>query len=101
VLASSAFVKMNMFILRYPKESCIMSVTLCIRNGPNIASKARKSSHELGPFLEAGIPHGIHQLEISLRAGRAYTGRVVLAGAPGTKVDVSLIGGRILPIARR
>src|ERR1039457_1937576 len=43
--------------------------------------------------LEASTPHGIRESGLQLRAGRAYTGRVVLAGVPGTKVDVSLIWG--------
>jgi alpha-L-arabinofuranosidase len=43
--------------------------------------------------LDAATPHGISQAGIPLRAGRAYTGRVVLAGATGTKVDVSLVWG--------
>src|ERR1039457_2518916 len=43
--------------------------------------------------LEAAAAHGISQSGIALRAGRAYTGRVVLAGSPGAKVDVSLIWG--------
>jgi len=43
--------------------------------------------------LEASAPHGIRQSGLQLRAGRAYTGRVVLAGSPGTRVDVSLIWG--------
>jgi len=43
--------------------------------------------------LEASTPHGISQTGISLRAGRVYTGRVVLAGAAGQKVDVILVWG--------
>jgi alpha-N-arabinofuranosidase len=43
--------------------------------------------------LDAASPHGISQSGISLRAGRAYMGRVVLAGSPGVKVNVSLIWG--------
>jgi alpha-N-arabinofuranosidase len=43
--------------------------------------------------LEAATPHGISQSGITLRAGRAYTGRVVMAGSPGAKVDVTLIWG--------
>jgi alpha-L-arabinofuranosidase len=44
--------------------------------------------------LESATPHGIVQARIALRAGRVYAGRVVLAGAPGAKVDVSLIWGQ-------
>jgi alpha-N-arabinofuranosidase len=43
--------------------------------------------------LEAATPHGISQSGIALRAGRVYTGRVVMAGSPGAKVDVSLVWG--------
>jgi alpha-N-arabinofuranosidase len=44
--------------------------------------------------LEAGAPHGISQSSLVLRAGRAYSGRVVLAGSPGTKVSVTLVWGQ-------
>lgn len=43
--------------------------------------------------VEAAQPHGISQSGIPLRAGRAYTGRVILAGSPGVQVEVSLIWG--------
>ena len=43
--------------------------------------------------LEAATPHGVGQSGFSLRSGRSYTGRVVLAGSPGAKVQVSLIWG--------
>ena len=43
--------------------------------------------------LESTTPHGISQSGIALRAGRAYTGRVVLAGSPGAKVEVRLVWG--------
>src|ERR1035437_5500271 len=43
--------------------------------------------------LETSTPHGIRESGLQLRAGRAYSGRVVLAGSPGAKVDVSLIWG--------
>jgi len=43
--------------------------------------------------LEAATPHGISQSGISLRAGRGYTGRIVLAGSAGSKVKVSLVWG--------
>jgi alpha-L-arabinofuranosidase len=43
--------------------------------------------------LEAGSPHGISQSGLALRAGRAYTGRVALAGSPGAKGSVSLVWG--------
>jgi alpha-N-arabinofuranosidase len=43
--------------------------------------------------LEPTTPHGISQTGLALRAGRAYTARVVLAGSPGAKVSVSLAWG--------
>ncbi len=43
--------------------------------------------------LEATMPHGISQSGIVLVGGRTYAGRVVLAGNPGVKVEVSLIWG--------
>ena len=43
--------------------------------------------------LDAKTPHGISQSGFSLRAGRAYTGRVVLAKGLGAKVEISLIWG--------
>ncbi len=42
--------------------------------------------------LEA-TPRGISQTGIQLVGGRAYTGRVVLAGSPGVKVTVTLVWG--------
>jgi alpha-N-arabinofuranosidase len=43
--------------------------------------------------LETATRHGISQSGIALRGGRAYTGRMVLAGSPGAKVEVSLVWG--------
>jgi alpha-L-arabinofuranosidase len=43
--------------------------------------------------LEAATPHGIDQAGLVLKGGRAYTGRVVLAGHPGARVTVSLVWG--------
>jgi alpha-L-arabinofuranosidase len=43
--------------------------------------------------LDPATPHGISQTGISLAGGRAYSGRVVLAGSPGSKVEVSLVWG--------
>jgi len=37
--------------------------------------------------------HGFQQSELAVRKGKSYTGRVVLAGSPGTIVKVSLIWG--------
>ncbi len=38
-------------------------------------------------------PHGIEQAGLAVRKGKSYTGRVVLAGNPGTTVEVSLVWG--------
>jgi alpha-L-arabinofuranosidase len=43
--------------------------------------------------LDAGTKHGIDQAGLNLRSGRAYAGRVVVAGTPGAKVTVSLVWG--------
>jgi len=43
--------------------------------------------------LEVAAAHGIGQAGLALRAGRTYTGRVVLSGGPGAKVSISLIWG--------
>ena len=36
--------------------------------------------------LDAGIPHGIRQSDLSLISGKEYTGRIYLRGTPGSKV---------------
>ena len=43
--------------------------------------------------LEKATDHGIQQSGLVLAAGKAYVGRVILAGAPGTQVKVSLFWG--------
>jgi len=43
--------------------------------------------------LDPASPHGIAQAGLFLVKGRAYTGRVVLAGDPGVTVEASLIWG--------
>ena len=43
--------------------------------------------------LDASTSHGIKQAGIALVKGKAYTGRIWLKGAPGSKVSVSLIWG--------
>ena len=37
--------------------------------------------------------HGIQQSGLAVRKGKSYTGRVILAGSPGTTVRISLIWG--------
>ena len=43
--------------------------------------------------LAGDTPRGIQQAGIAVRKGKAYTGRVVLAGAPGAKVTANLVWG--------
>jgi alpha-N-arabinofuranosidase len=44
--------------------------------------------------LSANEPHGISQSGIAVRKGKVYTGRIQLAGSPGTVVKVTLIWGK-------
>jgi alpha-N-arabinofuranosidase len=44
--------------------------------------------------LEAKTPHGFSQSGIAVRKGKSYTGRIVLAGSPGSVVKVTLIWGK-------
>jgi len=43
--------------------------------------------------IEAATKHGIDQAGLVLKGGRAYSGRVILAGSPGARVAVSLVWG--------
>jgi alpha-N-arabinofuranosidase len=43
--------------------------------------------------LDATQPHGFAQPGLAVRKGRAYTGRIVLAGSPGATVKVTLVWG--------
>jgi alpha-N-arabinofuranosidase len=43
--------------------------------------------------LNGKEPHGLGQSGIAVRKGKAYTGRIVLAGSPGAVVRVTLIWG--------
>ena len=44
--------------------------------------------------LDAKDPHGFSQSGIAVRKGKAYTGRIVLAGSPDAVVKVRLIWGK-------
>jgi len=44
--------------------------------------------------LDARTPHGFSQSGIAVRKGKAYTGRILLAGSAGTVVKVTLIWGK-------
>jgi alpha-L-arabinofuranosidase len=65
--------------------------------GDSVVTMDKKDSYvgEWTPLvqLDATPPRGISQTGIALVGGRAYSGRVVLAGSPGVKVSVSLIWG--------
>ena len=51
--------------------------------------------------LSATEPHGLRQSGIVVRAKKAYTGRIVLAGTPGTVVKVALdLGTAALPAVK-
>ena len=43
--------------------------------------------------LEASTAHGIQQSGLALRKGKSYSGRIVLAGSPQSRVKVSLVWG--------
>ena len=49
--------------------------------------------HSPAITLSATEPHGIQQAGLAVRAGRTYTGRIVVAGPAGARVNVSLIWG--------
>jgi len=43
--------------------------------------------------LDGSTPHGFSQASIPLRGNLAYSGRIVLAGDPGTRAQVALVWG--------
>jgi alpha-N-arabinofuranosidase len=49
--------------------------------------------HEPLVKLSSNEARGIRQSGLAVRKGRSYTGRIVLAGTPGTTVKVSLVWG--------
>ena len=66
--------------------------------GDNVVTMDTKSPYtgEHAPLvkLDAKAPHGFSQSGIAVRKGKAYTGRIVLAGSPGSVVKVTLIWGK-------
>jgi alpha-N-arabinofuranosidase len=65
--------------------------------GPDQAVVMDRSHAYVGEWsplvtLEAS-PRGISQSGLALRAGRAYTGHVALAGSPGARVTIGLVWG--------
>lgn len=66
--------------------------------GPEASVTMDKTEPYVGEWsphvrLDGQTPRGISQNGLTLRGGRAYSGRVVLAGSPGAKVSVSLVWG--------
>jgi alpha-L-arabinofuranosidase len=57
------------------------------------ADRAYVGEHTPLVKLSPSEAHGIQQAGLAVRKGKSYTGRIVLAGAPGTTVKVSLIWG--------
>jgi alpha-L-arabinofuranosidase len=57
------------------------------------ADRAYVGEHSPLVKLSSSEAHGIQQAGLAVRKGKSYTGRIVLAGAPGTTVKVSLIWG--------
>ena len=57
-------------------------------------SKSRYTGDQ-SPLVQLDVkePHGLSQSGIAVRKGKAYIGRIVLAGSPGTSVKVTLIWG--------
>jgi alpha-N-arabinofuranosidase len=66
--------------------------------GANVVMMDTKSPYtgDQSPLvkLDAKDPHGFRQSGIAVRKGKAYTGRIVLAGSPSAVVKVTLIWGK-------
>src|SRR5580698_10718141 len=66
--------------------------------GDNVVTMDTKSPYtgEHTPLvkLDAKQAHGLSESGIAVRKGKAYTGRVILAGSPGAVVKVALIWGK-------
>jgi alpha-L-arabinofuranosidase len=66
--------------------------------GGNVVTMDIKAPYtgDQSPLVELSVkqPHGFAQSGIAVRKGKAYTGRIVLAGSPGTVVKVTLIWGK-------
>lgn len=57
------------------------------------ANDAYVGAHSPKIMLDATTPHGIQQAALGLKAGKQYTGRVILAADPGAQISISLIWG--------
>jgi alpha-N-arabinofuranosidase len=65
-----------------PEESVVMD-----------ASRAYTGDHSPQVKLSGAEPRGVRQAGLAVKKGKAYTGRVVLAGDAGAKVTVALVWG--------
>ena len=57
------------------------------------ANDAYVGAHSPQVILDTSAPHGIQQAGLGLKAGKQYTGHVILAADPGAQIRVSLIWG--------
>ena len=57
------------------------------------STHAYASAHVPVVTLAGTEPRGIRQTGVAIAAGKAYTGRIVIAGDAGAAVSVSLISG--------
>jgi alpha-N-arabinofuranosidase len=57
------------------------------------ANKPYTGEHTPLVGLDKKEPHGFQQSGLAVRKGKAYTGRIVLAGTPGAMVKVTLVWG--------
>jgi alpha-N-arabinofuranosidase len=58
------------------------------------AKRAYTGDHSPAVQLSRTEAHGLQQAGLAVRKGKAYTGRLVLAGSPGTVVKVNLVWGK-------
>ena len=58
-----------------------------------VANKPYTGEHTPLVKLDKKEPHGFQQSGLAVRKGKAYTGRIVLAGTPGAMVKVTLVWG--------
>jgi len=65
--------------------------------GDNVVTMDRKAPYtgDQSPTVRLSLsePHGLRQSGISVHSKKTYTGRIVLAGTPGTVLRVALTGG--------
>jgi alpha-N-arabinofuranosidase len=66
-------------------------------NGDEVVTMDTKDPYtgDHTPLVKLGAePHGVLQTGLAVRKGKAYTGRIVLAGSPGAVVKVTLAWGK-------